>query len=42
VLHEAKLFERCRDGMIFMWDAGEAINKIAAYENSTTQFTESK
>ena len=42
VLHEAKLFERCRDGMIFSWDAGAAINKIAAYENSITQGAESK
>jgi hypothetical protein len=42
VLHEAKLFERCRDGMIFMWDAGAAINKIAAYENSITQGAENK
>ena len=42
VLHEAKLFERCRDGMIFMWDAGAAINKIEAYENSVTQLAESK
>jgi WD40 repeat protein len=42
VLHEAKLFERCRDGMIFMWDAGAAISKIAAYENSITQGAESK
>jgi WD40 repeat protein len=42
VLHEGKLFERCRDGMIFMWDAGAAINKIAAYENSITQGAENK
>jgi WD40 repeat protein len=42
VLHDAKLFERCRDGMILMWDAAAAINKIAAYENSLTQSQESK
>ena len=42
VLHDAKLFERCRDGMILMWDAAAAINKIAAYENSLTQSEESK
>ncbi len=42
VLHDAKLFERCRDGMIFMWDAAAAIDKIAAYENSLTQSTEGR
>jgi WD40 repeat protein len=42
VLYEAKLFERCRDGLIFMWDAGATINRIAAYENSITGLAESK
>jgi WD40 repeat protein len=37
VLHDTKLFERCRDGMIFMWDAADAIDKISAYENSLTK-----
>lgn len=42
VLHDTQLFERCRDGMIFVWDAGAAINKIAAYENSLSRLAESK
>ena len=37
VLHDSELFERCRDGMILMWDAAAAIDKIAAYESSLTQ-----
>jgi hypothetical protein len=37
VLHDSRLFERCRDGMILMWDAAAAIDKIAAYENSLTK-----
>ena len=37
VLHDSKLFERCRDGMILMWDAAVAIDKISAYENSLTK-----
>ena len=37
VLHDSRLFERCRDGMILMWDAGAAIDKIATYEHSLTQ-----
>ena len=42
VLHDATLFERCRDGMILMWDAPAAIHTIATYENSVTQSAESK
>lgn len=36
LVKDAKLFERCRDGMILMWDVEDAINKISAYENSVT------
>jgi WD40 repeat protein len=39
VLHDSKLFERCRDGMILMWDPAAAIDKIAAYENSLAPST---
>ena len=42
VLHDTKLFERCRDGMIFTWDAADAIDKIAAYENSLDKLSENK
>jgi WD40 repeat protein len=42
VLHDSKLFERCRDGMILMWDAEAAIDKIAAYENSLAQSAEGR
>jgi hypothetical protein len=34
VLSDSKLFQRCRDGMIYMWDAAGAISKIEAYEHS--------
>jgi hypothetical protein len=37
VLHHNKLFERCRDGMIFMWDAAGAFGKIAEFENNLTE-----
>lgn len=40
VLYDSKLFERCRDGMILMWDAAAATDKIAAYENSLTKSAE--
>jgi WD40 repeat protein len=42
VLHDSKLIERCRDGMVLMWDATAAIDKIAAYENSLTQLAEGR
>lgn len=34
VLSDSKLFQRCRNGMIYMWDADGAISKIEAYEHS--------
>jgi hypothetical protein len=37
VLHDSNLFERCRDGMIQMWDAADAIEKVAVYEDSLSQ-----
>ena len=42
VLHDSKLFDRCRDGMILMWDAATAIDKIATYEDSITQLAEGR
>ena len=39
VLHDHKIFERCRDGMILMWDAASAVEKVARFENSVTQDT---
>lgn len=33
-LSGGKLFQRCGDGMIYMWDAAAAIDKIDAYQNS--------
>lgn len=42
VLYGTQLFERCRDGMIFMWDAASAINKIETYENSMTRLSDGK
>jgi len=42
VLHDSKLFERCRDGMILMWDVAAAIDKIAIYESSLAQSTEGR
>lgn len=37
VLHDHKLFERCRDGMILMWNAASAMEEIAQFENSLTR-----
>jgi hypothetical protein len=37
VIHDSRLFERCRDGIILMWDGAAAIDKIAAYEISLTK-----
>jgi WD40 repeat protein len=37
VLHDQKLFERCRDGMILMWDAASAIKRITQFENPSTE-----
>ena len=34
LLHDQKLFERCRDGVISKWDARGALEKITTFENS--------
>jgi hypothetical protein len=34
VLHDQRLFERCRDGVILMWDARGALDRIAKPEDS--------
>jgi WD40 repeat protein len=34
LLQGQRLFKRCRDGTLFMWDAAAAIDKITEFENS--------
>lgn len=42
VLSGSRLFQRCRDGMIYMWDAAGAISKIEAYEDLIHQSASSQ